>query len=90
MKLHTVRFNSVRNEVLFLSLVATIRRIFQDVYGNLSAFKYGQDKVDGMENVLRITVKVNHSFVFFSAFLTWHFDVGDLFSILDRKIMYLI
>ncbi len=85
MKKNAIGLDSVRYEVFFLGLVATISWVFGAKNSDFVSFEYGSEKVSGMEDILCVSMEVNDSFVVFEDMRVGNLHVGHLLAILSHK-----
>ena len=82
MESHTILLNSVRNEVRFFCLIATVCWVFHAKYCYLVGLENGQCEFNCVKNILCVTMKVYDGLFLFATLWTGNLHVGNLFSIL--------
>jgi len=78
MKLYTILFYPVRNEVLLFCYITTVSGVLKTKYCNFCTFEDWEYKINRMKDILCITVKIKNDLFFISTFFTWYFHVWHM------------
>jgi hypothetical protein len=82
MESHAILLNSVRNEVGFFCLIATVCRVFHAKYCYLVGLENRQSKFNCVKNILSVSMKVYYGLFLFTTLWIGNLHVGNLFPIL--------
>lgn len=70
MKLYTILFYPVRNEVLLFCYITTVSGVLKTKYCNFCTFEDWEYKINRMKDIFRITMEVKNDLFFISTFFT--------------------